>query len=186
MILIQLTGLSGSGKSTIANNAKKILRNKGFRVEVIDGDEYREHLCKGLGFSKTDRNENIRRLGFVGSLLARNGVIAILAAINPYEDIRIELKNRYPNVRTVWIDCDLQTLIARDTKGIYKRALYSNDHPDKIFNLTGVNDPYEAPTNPDLAIHTNLEETGESTHKLVQFILMQLQVVDNYTPAVIQ
>ncbi|MFD2201728.1 adenylyl-sulfate kinase [Shivajiella indica] len=176
MLLIQLTGLSGSGKSTIAKGVKEFLVGKGFQVEVIDGDQYRKILCRDLGFSKEDRNENIRRLGFVANLLATHGVIAILAAINPYEEVRKELRDYGPHVKTVWIQCDLDTLLKRDTKQLYQKAFLAEGHPEKISNLTGVNDPFEIPVNPDLIIRTDLEEEEESIETLYAFILDNIKV----------
>jgi adenylylsulfate kinase len=179
MILIQLTGLSGAGKTTLSNNVKEELQELGFKVEIIDGDEYRKILCKDLGFSKEDRDENIRRLGFVGITLANNDVIVLLAAINPYEEIRHELKSKSNLVKTVWIDCDLETLIVRDTKGLYKRTLLPDDNPDKLSNLTGVNDPFDIPEHPDLIIKTNQETEIESTQKLLSFILSNIKTSNN-------
>lgn len=171
MVVIQLTGLSGSGKTTISYRAKAELEHRGYKVEVIDGDEYRSVLCRDLGFSKEDRFENLRRLGFVARTLARNGVIVLLAAVNPYEEIREELKRSFDRVRTVWIDCDLETLKQRDTKGLYERASLPDGHPEKLANLTGVNDPFEIPANPDLIIRTDREPAGRSAARLVSFIL---------------
>ena len=171
MLFIQLTGLSGSGKSTIANGVKKLLESNGFRAEVIDGDIYRKKLCPDLGFSKEDRHENIRRLGFVSNLFSVNGIISILAAINPYEEIRKELSLFGPHVKTVWIDCDLDLLIKRDTKQLYKKAMLPDDHPDKINNLTGVNDPYEPPENPNLIINTSIESKETSIKMLFDYIM---------------
>lgn len=170
MLFIQLTGLPGAGKTTIANAVKNLLQQENYRVEVVDGDVYRKKICPDLGYSKQDRNENIRRLGFVCNLLASHGVIAILAAINPYEEIRQELRCYGPHVKTVWIDCDLSTLIKRDTKNLYRRAMLPEGHSEKIYNLTGVNDPFEEPQNPDLVIHTNRETVTESAGKLFSFI----------------
>jgi adenylylsulfate kinase len=170
MLFIQLTGLPGAGKTTIANAVKNLLQQENYRVEVVDGDVYRKKICPDLGFSKQDRNENIRRLGFVCNLLATHGVIAILAAINPYEAIRQELNRYGPYVKTVWVNCDLPTLIQRDTKKLYFRAMLPEGHPEKIYNLTGVNDPFEEPLNPDLVIHTNKEPEYESANKLFSFI----------------
>lgn len=171
MILVQLTGLSGSGKSTIANAVKELLEARGQAVEVIDGDVYRKKLCPDLGFSKEDRNENIRRLGFVGNLLASKGVISILAAINPYEEIRKELQHYGNHVKTVWINCDIETLIQRDTKQLYKKALLPEGHPDKIYNLTGVNDPFETPIHPDLIIDTHKQREADCIDMLFDFII---------------
>jgi adenylylsulfate kinase len=175
MIFVQLTGLSGAGKSTIANAVKELLQEDGFKVEIVDGDVYRKKLCPDLGFSKEDRNENIRRLGFVANLLATHGVITILAAINPYEEIRKELSAYGPHVKTVWINCNLETLMKRDTKQLYKRAMLPIDHPDKIHNLTGVNDPFEDPADPDLVIETHHSTEEESIRMLYDFIVNVLK-----------
>lgn len=174
MILVQLTGLSGSGKSTIANAVKELLQARGHAVEVIDGDIYRKKLCPDLGFSKEDRNENIRRLGFVANRLSENGVISILAAINPYEAIRKELLNYGNHVKTVWINCNIETLIERDTKQLYKKALLPEGHPDKIYNLTGINDPFETPIEPDLVIETHMHSEPACIDMLFHFIIQNV------------
>ena len=171
MLFIQLTGLSGSGKSTIAKGVKELLKSNDMHVEVIDGDIYRQKLCPDLGFSKEDRHENIRRLGFVSNKFAVNGIVSILAAINPYEEIRKELSMYGPHVKTVWINCDLDILIQRDTKQLYKKAMLPDDHPDKVKNLTGVNDPYESPENADLIINTGFESEKSSIKLLYDFII---------------
>jgi adenylylsulfate kinase len=170
MLLIQLTGLSGCGKTTISGNVKKMLMDKNHAVEIIDGDVYRQTLCKDLGFSKEDRCENIRRLGAVAYNISQQNTIAIIAAINPYEQVRQELTRQY-NAKTVWIDCAMDELIKRDTKGLYKRALLADGHPDKINNLTGVNDVYEVPQHADLKITSNLESIATSTQILFNFII---------------
>jgi adenylylsulfate kinase len=170
MILIQLFGLSGVGKTTLAQAVKKELLNKNLKVEIIDGDEYRKVICRDLSFTKDDRIENIKRLGFVGNILVRNGIIVILSAISPYEVARKELKDLYPNVYGVWLDCPIDELIKRDTKGLYHRALLPVNDPDKINNLTGINDTFEIPENPDLIINTNEDEIDESKNKLLNFI----------------
>lgn len=169
-MIIQLCGLSGSGKTTLAFNTKDLLRASKFPIEVIDGDEYRKELCADLGFSRADRNQNIRRLAFVSGKLSQFGVLSIICAINPYEAIREEVKNKYDGVKTVFVNCDLTTLINRDTKGMYKRALLPDDDPEKISNLTGVNAPFEYPSNPDLIINTHLESVEDSVSKLYNFI----------------
>lgn len=174
MLLIQLTGLSGSGKSTIANGTKMMLLNKGLPVEVIDGDMYRKKLYPELGFSREERCENIRRLGWLASRFVSQGVISLLAAINPFEEVRRELTAYGPHVKTVWIRCELDTLLKRDTKQLYRRAFLPEGHPDKISNLTGINDPYEFPEKADLIVDTTFEAEKISIEKLVHFILNSL------------
>jgi len=176
MIIIQFTGLSGAGKSTIAYEVEKKLSEKKYPVEIIDGDEYRLHLCKDLGFSEKDRKENIRRLGFVAKKMARHNIIVLLSAINPYESTRYELKTAYQHVKTVWVKCRIDVLIKRDTKGLYKRALADEKSPDKIFNLSGINDTYEEPAHPDLVVNTDQETVDVSVEKVLAFILANLPV----------
>ena len=160
-VFIQMTGLSGAGKTTLAMAVSKKLRADGYRVEVIAGDEYREGLCSDLGFSKEDRNTNIRRLGFVGRVLARNGVIAIMSAINPYDDIRIEIGGEL-----VYIKTSLDTVIERDVKGLYKKALSG-----EIKNFTGVSDPFDEPSAPSITIDTSSESVESSANKLYDYIV---------------
>jgi adenylyl-sulfate kinase len=128
---------------------------------VLDGDVVRTHLSKGLGFSKEDRDENIRRIGFVCDLLSRNGVIAIGAAISPYRAIRDEVRARIPNFVEVYVECPLEVLIARDAKGLYKKALSG-----EIPQFTGVSDPYEPPLNPEVIIHSSRETPEEGLERI--------------------
>lgn len=169
-----MTGLSGAGKTSIANIAMETLNRLGYKVELLDGDIYRQHLCHDLGFSKADRLENIRRLGFVGLMLAKHGVISILAAINPYEEARKELKNKSPLTKTVFIDCPLSVTINRDTKGLYRKAFLPPGHPEHITHFTGISDPYEIPTQPDLIIQTHTETIEQSAKQLSDFILLYI------------
>ena len=169
-----MTGLSGAGKSSIALLTQKNLTGLGYEVEVLDGDRYRQHLCRDLGFSKSDRMENIRRLGFVGLTLAKHGVISILSAINPYEESRIELKKSSPLVRTVYIECPISIIKQRDPKGLYRRALLPEGHPDHIEHFTGISDPYETPVNPDIIIQTQTETPEQSAKILTDFILQTI------------
>jgi adenylylsulfate kinase len=174
MLLIQMTGLSGAGKSTIAQATKTILTDLGYKVELLDGDDYRKHLCRDLGFSKSDRLENIHRLGFVGLTLAKHGIISILAAINPYEEARKNLQEKKPFVKTVFISCPLSITSQRDPKGLYRRAFLPEEHPDYIGHFTGISDPFEPPQNPDLILHTDTQTVEVSAKILVDFILEQV------------
>tara|TARA_R110002110_G_scaffold408765_2_gene630609 strand:+ start:2069 stop:2836 length:768 start_codon:yes stop_codon:yes gene_type:complete len=174
-LFIQMTGMSGAGKTTLARLVQKRLKKQGVQAEVIDGDEYRLNLCNDLGFSKEDRNTNIRRLGFVAKVLARNNVVSIISAINPYDKIRGELSNTYDNVKTVYVKCDLDTLKERDTKGLYHKALLPDGHPDKIYNFTGISDPFEEPSAADLEINTASEDIEISAEKLEHFIIENIQ-----------
>jgi adenylylsulfate kinase len=175
MLLIQMTGLSGAGKSSIAQAAKALLTDLGYKVELLDGDDYRRHLCRDLGFSKADRMENIHRLGFVGLTLTKHGVISILAAINPYEEARKNLQAKSPFVKTVFIDCPLSIVSLRDPKGLYRKANLPKKHPEHIGHFTGISDPFEAPLNPDLTLHTDKQTVEESAKKLVDFILKNIK-----------
>ena len=156
------TGLSGSGKSTLANLVAEELRNRGHRVEVLDGDEVRTNLSKGLGFSKEDRDTNIRRIGYVCKLLARNGVIAISAAISPYRDVRDEVRTMHERFFEVFVECPLDTLVERDVKGLYKKAIAG-----EIKNFTGVSDPYEPPHKAELVVNSSTQSRDESLAQLL-------------------
>jgi adenylylsulfate kinase len=173
MLLIQLTGLSGAGKTCIAFRAQQLLLQKNIAVEIVDGDAYRKTVCKDLGFSAADRRENIRRLGAIADTFVQENTIAIIAAINPFDDVRQELKELY-EARTVWVHCSMDILMERDTKGLYKRALLPEGHPEKINNLTGVNDVYDIPTNADLVIYTHTEDAESSARRLLKFVLDNL------------
>ena len=163
---IWLTGLSGSGKSTVANLVAKRLREVGAKVEILDGDVVRTNLSKGLGFSKEDRDTNIRRIGFVCGLLSRHGVIAIAAAISPYSRVRDEVRATTTNFIEVFADCPLDTLIERDVKGLYKRALAG-----EIKNFTGVSDPYESPENPEVRIDSGAQTPNESAAAVWDYLV---------------
>jgi adenylyl-sulfate kinase len=156
------TGLSGSGKSTLAERIKNELLERGMKVELLDGDEFRTTISKGLGFSKEDRDTNIRRIGYVAKLLTRNGVVAITAAISPYRETRDEQRTKIGRFFEVYTECDLDTLEARDVKGLYKKA-----RAGQVKNFTGVDDPYEAPTNPDVKCDTAKEDQDTSYERIV-------------------
>ena len=173
-LFIQMTGLSGSGKTTLARLVQQRLRRKGIQVEVIDGDEYRAGLCSDLGFSKEDRNRNIRRLGFVAKVLARNNVVTIISAINPYDNVRKELKLLDPNGKLVYVKASLDTVKERDTKGLYRKALLPDGHPERINNFTGISDPFEPPTDVDLFIPTDSADIERSANTLEYFIMRNI------------
>src|SRR6266852_5944356 len=160
--VVWFTGLSGAGKSTVANALKAELERRGRHTEVLDGDEVRTHLSKGLGFSKEDRDTNIRRIGYVARLVARNGGIAITAAISPYREVRDEVRGQTPNFVEVFVRCPLDTLVERDTKGLYRKAIAG-----EIANFTGVSDPYEEPLRPEVTCDTSKESLAESVAKVL-------------------
>jgi adenylylsulfate kinase len=172
MIILQMTGLSGAGKSTIALGAKALLEEEGYKIEVLDGDVYRKNVFPNLGFSKEDRNQNINSLFYLAKRFAEHGVISIMSAINPYEKIRmLNSIDQESIVKTVYIQADMDTLIKRDTKGLYKRAYLKPKNPLKIHNLSGVNDPYDIPQSPDLTINTNNQAIEESVKVFCEFVL---------------
>jgi adenylyl-sulfate kinase len=158
---VWFTGMSGSGKTTAAHLLERQLRAAGTNVEVLDGDVLRTRLCKGLGFSKADRDENVRRIGFVCELLTRNGVTAIAATISPYRAARDEIRARIPNFVEVYMECPLDVLIARDAKGLYKKALAG-----EIAQFTGVSDPYEPPPAPEVLIHSGWETPEQGVQRI--------------------
>jgi len=161
-LVLWLTGLSGAGKSTIAERVAADLRRRGRRVEVLDGDAIRENLSKGLGFSKEDRDTNIRRIGYVAELLARNGVVVIVAAISPYRAVRDEVRARIDRFVEIHVHCSLDELVRRDVKGLYRRALAG-----EIPHFTGVSDPYEQPLDPEATVDTAVERVDESVLRVL-------------------
>jgi adenylyl-sulfate kinase len=156
-----LTGMSGAGKSTISEQLMARFRGADARVELLDGDVVRTNLSQGLGFSREDRDTNIRRIGFVSELLSRNGVIVVVAAISPYRDTREEVKSLIGNFVEVYVECPLAVLAERDVKGLYKRALAG-----EVGNFTGISDPYEPPLNPDVVVQSDRETVEESVRKI--------------------
>ena len=160
------TGLSGAGKSTLAAAVSAELRRSAIPVEVLDGDEVRQNLSRGLGFSREDRDINIRRIGYVAKLLTRNGVAVITAAISPYRAIRDEVRESIGAFIEVYVKASLDECIRRDTKGLYRRALAG-----EIPQFTGVSDPYEEPVSPELVIDTEREEITDSTARVIDRLL---------------
>src|SRR6476619_5668122 len=160
------TGLSGAGKTTISEIVERELRDRGSRVEVLDGDIVRENLSKGLGFSKEDRDTNIRRIAFVADLLSRNGVPVITAAISPYAEIRNEARELMGDrFVEVYVEASVDTCAERDVKGLYAKAFSG-----EIKEFTGVSDPYEVPENPDVVCDTEGETAEESAQKLIDYL----------------
>lgn len=164
--ILWFTGLSGSGKSTLALYLTPILQERGIKVEVLDGDEVRTNLSKGLGFSKEDRDTNIRRIGYVANLLARNGVCAITAAISPYAHVRDEVRGSAENFVEVYVECPLEVLEERDTKGLYRKA-----RAGEIKNFTGISDPYEAPENAEVVVSTQDSSIEESAQVILDYLV---------------
>ena len=171
--VLWFTGLSGAGKSTLSQRLVALFKEKNYKVEVLDGDEVRTNLSKGLGFSKEDRDTNIRRIGFVAHLLARNGVAVITAAISPYRAVRDEVRSQIGDFVEVYVRCSLEELTRRDVKGLYAKALRG-----EIANFTGVSDPYEEPLDPEVVVDTD----GETVEQSVARILAALDA-RGYLPA---
>ncbi|MBO9999963.1 MAG: adenylyl-sulfate kinase [Cyanobacteria bacterium SID2] len=161
-VTVWFTGLSGAGKTTISKAVAERLRSWDCKIEVLDGDIVRQNLTKGLGFSKEDRDENIRRIGFVAHLLTRNGVIVLVSAISPYRAIREEVKARIGDFAEVFVNAPLSVCEDRDVKGLYKKA-----RSGEIPNFTGVSDPYEPPLSPTVECRTDLESEEESVNKVL-------------------
>ncbi|MCB9728916.1 MAG: adenylyl-sulfate kinase [Deltaproteobacteria bacterium] len=158
------TGMSGAGKSTLSAELATVLRDRGLKVEVLDGDEVRTNLSKGLGFSKEDRDTNVRRIAYVARLLARNGVVAIGAAISPYKETRDQVRDTFPvgSFVEVFVHCPLETLIERDPKGLYARALKG-----ELKHFTGIDDPYEPPDNPEVIVNTGVETVESGVRRIL-------------------
>jgi len=168
------TGLSGAGKTTLARSLEALLRERGMKVEVLDGDIIRQNLSKGLGFSKEDRDTNIKRIGFVCKLLSRNGVVAIGSAISPYRSVRDHIRRDIGDFVEVYVRCPLEVLIERDVKGLYKKALSG-----EIENFTGISDPYEEPLTPEVVVDTSQQSPAES----VTGIIARLEELEYVPPS---
>ncbi|MHA1304489.1 MAG: adenylyl-sulfate kinase, partial [Candidatus Heimdallarchaeaceae archaeon] len=152
----------GSGKTTITKALAQELKKRGYRVERLDGDVVRQYLTKDLGFSKRDRDENIRRVGFVAHMLTRNNVIVLMANIAPYQGVRDEIRQLIGDFMEVYVHAPIEVCEERDVKGLYKKA-----KAGEILNFTGVNDPYEPPTNPEITCYTEKETVEESVNKVL-------------------
>lgn len=156
------TGLPCSGKSAVADKVAEILKERGLRAERLDGDIVRQSLTRDLGFSKADRDENIRRVTFVAKLLTRNGVAVLTSFISPYKEIREESRREIGTFLEVYTKCALEVCIERDVKGMYKKAMRG-----EIKEFTGVSDPYEEPVNPEILLETDKETLDESAAKVI-------------------
>jgi adenylylsulfate kinase len=166
--VLWFTGMSGAGKSTLSRAVQPVIAAE-LPVEILDGDELRTYLSKGLTFSKEDRDTNVRRIGFVARLLARNGVAAIAAAISPYAEVRGEVRqlteaDGVPFME-VYVDAPVSALAKRDMKGLYRRALAG-----ELAHFTGISDPYETPTSPELVVHTDQEPVEISRERILTFL----------------
>lgn len=162
---IWFTGLSGAGKTTLCRAVEQKLRENGCRVEVLDGDLIRENITSGLGFSKEDRDENVRRIGFLAQMLTRNNVIVLVAAISPYRSARDKVRHNIENFIEVYVNAPLEVCEERDVKGLYQKA-----RSGKIPHFTGIDDPYEPPLNPEVECRTDRETLEESVAKVLSKI----------------
>ncbi|MBF2063736.1 MAG: adenylyl-sulfate kinase [Calothrix sp. C42_A2020_038] len=172
-LTVWFTGLSGAGKTTISCVVENELRSQGYKVEVLDGDVLRQCLTKGLGFSKEDRDENIRRIGYVANLLVRNDVIVLVSVISPYRQIRTEMRRDMADFVEVYVNAPLEICEQRDTKGLYKKA-----RAGEIKNFTGIDDPYEPPLFPEVTCNTHQETIAESAGK----VLRKMEELGYYLP----
>lgn len=166
--VVWLTGLSGSGKSSTAKVLESRIKSLGLKVEYLDGDDLRKTISPDIGFSREDRELHCRRVTYISSLLARNGIIAIVALVSPYKSIRNYARDNIQNFVEVWVKCSLDMCIKRDPKKLYKSAAEG-----KISNMTGVQDPYEPPANPEVIIDTELSNPNDCAEKIMNFITMK-------------
>ncbi|MCA9422805.1 MAG: adenylyl-sulfate kinase [Nitrospirales bacterium] len=162
---VWFTGLPCSGKSTLSKRLHQHLKELGYPAEILDGDEVRKRLTKGLDFSRDGRNENVRRIAYVANLISRVGGVAITAAISPYAALRADARKEISNFIEVYVNCPLEVCIERDVKGHYAKAKRG-----EIQNFTGISDPYEPPTKPEVVVQTNVESPDESIKKIVEYL----------------
>ncbi|MDX2229799.1 MAG: adenylyl-sulfate kinase [Leptolyngbyaceae cyanobacterium bins.349] len=173
-LTVWFTGLSGAGKTTISQHVYESLYTSGYKVELLDGDLVRQTLTKGLGFSQADREENIRRIGFVAHLLTRNDVIVLVSAISPYRAVRDQVRQQIGAFIEVYVNAPLEVCEQRDVKGLYQRA-----RAGEIKQFTGIDDPYEAPMNPEVICYTQVEAIDQSVTKVMQVILQHQTSANN-------
>jgi adenylylsulfate kinase len=165
-LTVWFTGLSGAGKTTICGAVSTELAERGYRVEVLDGDLLRKHLSRDLGFSKEDRDENIRRIGFIAELLTRNGIVVLVAVISPYRAVRDEVRRKIGRFVEVYVDAPLEICEQRDPKGLYGKA-----RRGELRGFTGIDDPYEAPLTPEVRCETDRETLAASSHKVISAVM---------------
>ncbi|WP_274649622.1 adenylyl-sulfate kinase [Paenibacillus humicola] len=163
--VLWFTGLSGSGKTTTAKAVAAELKARGRLVEMLDGDELRATICKGLGFSREDRFENIKRIAYVSKLLSRNGVVVLVSAITPYEEMRAYARSVIPDYAEIYVNCPLPECEKRDVKGLYAKA-----RSGEIKHFTGVSDPYEEPVRPDITISTDADSVVSNCSKILKWL----------------
>lgn len=164
-VTLWFTGLSGSGKTTIAKEVEKQLKEQGYKVERLDGDEVREYLCRDLGFSKEDRDENIRRVSYVAKLLTKNDIITLCCFVSPYRKAREEARKLIGEFIEIFVNAPLEVCEERDVKGLYAKA-----RAGEIEKFTGISDPYEPPEKPEIIINSNLEPVVVSAEKVMSFL----------------
>ena len=164
-LTVWFTGLSGAGKTTLNQAVHEYLAGRGFPVETLDGDEVRRHLGRGLGFTKEDRDENIRRIGYVAGLLTRHGVIVLVSAISPYRAAREEVRREIGAFVEVYVNAPLEVCEQRDVKGLYRKA-----RTGQIHGFTGIDDPYEPPLDPEVECRTDRESVEESVEKVIDYL----------------
>jgi adenylylsulfate kinase len=170
-LTVWFTGLSGAGKTTISQQVGKNLIDRGYRVEYLDGDTVRQTLSKGLGFSKADRDENIRRIGFVANLLTRNNVVVLVSVISPYQEIRQEMRDYIGDFWEVYVCAPLAICQQRDVKGLYHKA-----QTGEIVNFTGITAAYEPPVNPEIICYTEIETIEESVNKVLKSLPISINI----------
>lgn len=169
-LTLWLTGLSGAGKSTITEALVEKLKkeNAELALEVLDGDEVREHLCRDLGFTKEDRFKNIERISFLAGKISKHGVLVLVPVIAPYKEARVMARSLSKNFAEVFVKADIETVKNRDVKGLYKKAIAG-----EIKNFTGISDPYEEPENPEILVETDKNSLEECVDKIYQYLLSE-------------
>ncbi|WP_111895167.1 adenylyl-sulfate kinase [Acinetobacter sp. MB5] len=171
-MIVMLCGLSGAGKTTIANALLVHLKQQGYPADIIDGDESRKYLFPELGYTLPDRCKNMERMAWLAHKLSNNGIIAIISAMNPDQNTRNTIKKKYLNVKEVFVYCSVESLFSRDTKGLYKKSQLPDGHKDKISNLSGINGDFHIPQSPDLVINTDTLSVEDAVKKITQEIIL--------------